>query len=136
MFCVYYKFFFKFSYNIIIFDGFYIFFFYLKKQIMGREKLKIGNSDLQIINVETEEEYIDDNAFIFKNLFVIVRRIFVVGVKFKSKIYGISYIKLVMGIIKVVNDFFVFMFLVQFIEIVNLVEVNVFEEDKIKVMMI
>lgn len=103
---------------------------------MGREKLKIGNSDLQIINVETEEEYIDDNAFIFKNLFVIVRRIFVVGVKFKSKIYGISYIKLVMGIIKVVNDFFVFMFLVQFIEIVNLVEVNVFEEDKIKVMMI
>lgn len=90
MFCVYYKFFFKFNYDIVIFDGFYIFFCDLKKQIMGREKLKVVDCDLQIINVQMKEEYIDDNVLIFKNLFVIVRRIFIGGVKFISKIYVIS----------------------------------------------
>lgn len=59
-----------------------------------------------------KEEYIDDNVLIFKNLFVIVRRIFIGGVKFISKIYVISWIELVMVIIKVIDDFFVFIFLV------------------------
>ena len=71
--CVHYKFSSKLSYNTITFDGLHISLFYLKKQIMGREKLKTGNSDLQIINAETEEEYTDDNALIPKNSSVILQ---------------------------------------------------------------
>lgn len=103
---------------------------------MGREKLKTGNSDLQIINAETEEEYTDDNALIPKNSSVIVRRIPVVGVKSKSKTYGISHTKPVMGTTKAVNDSSAPMSLAQLIETANLAEANASEEDKIKAMMI
>ena len=103
---------------------------------MGREKLKTGNSDLQIINAETEEEYTDDNALIPKNSSVIVRRIPVVGVKSKSKTYGISHTKPVMGTTRAVNDSSAPMSLAQLIETANLAEANASEEDKIKAMMI
>ena len=103
---------------------------------MGREKLKTGNSDLQIINAETEEEYTDDNALIPKNSSVIVRRIPVVGVKSKSKTYQISHTKSVMGTTRAVNDSSAPMSLAQLIETANLAEANASEEDKIKAMMI
>ncbi|XP_074427324.1 E3 ubiquitin-protein ligase RBBP6-like [Larus michahellis] len=82
---VHYKFSSKLKYDIVTFDGLHISLRDLKCRIMGREKLKAANCDLQISNAQTEEEYTDDNALIPKNSSVIVRRIPVGGVKATSK---------------------------------------------------
>ncbi|KAM6340290.1 uncharacterized protein FN964_011690 [Alca torda] len=83
--CVHYKFFCKLNYDTVTFDGLHISLGDLKCQIMGCEKLKASNCDLQISNAQTEEEYTDDNALTPKNSSVIVRRIPVGGVKGTSK---------------------------------------------------
>lgn len=52
---VHYKFFSKLKYDIVTFDGLHISLRDLKCRIMGREKLKAANCDLQISNAQTEE---------------------------------------------------------------------------------
>lgn len=53
--CVHYKFSSKLNYDTVTFDGLHISLCDLKKQIMGREKLKAADSDLQITNAQTKE---------------------------------------------------------------------------------
>lgn len=53
--CVHYKFSSKRNYDTVTFDGLHISLCDLKKQIMGREKLKATDSDLQITNAQTKE---------------------------------------------------------------------------------
>ncbi|XP_059688113.1 E3 ubiquitin-protein ligase RBBP6-like [Gavia stellata] len=65
--CVHYKFFSKLSYDTVTFGGLHISLCDLKRRIMGREKLKAANCDLQITNAQTKEEYTDDHALIPKN---------------------------------------------------------------------
>ncbi|KAL8174951.1 UNVERIFIED_CONTAM: E3 ubiquitin-protein ligase rbbp6 [Gekko kuhli] len=88
--CVHYKFSSKLNYDTVTFDGLHISLCDLKRQIMGREKLKAADCDLQITNAQTKEEYTDDNALIPKNSSVIVRRIPIGGVKSTSKTYVIK----------------------------------------------
>ncbi|XP_029814139.1 E3 ubiquitin-protein ligase RBBP6-like isoform X1 [Manacus vitellinus] len=85
--CVHYKFSSKLNYDTVTFDGLHISLSDLKRQIMGREKLKAADCDLQITNAQTKEEYTDDSALIPKNSSVIVRRIPIGGVKATSKTY-------------------------------------------------
>lgn len=88
--CVHYKFSSKLNYDTVTFDGLHISLADLKKQIMGRERLKASDCDLQITNAQTQEEYTDDTALIPKNSSVIVRRIPIGGVKTTTKTYVIS----------------------------------------------
>ncbi|KAM6048826.1 E3 ubiquitin-protein ligase RBBP6-like isoform 1-T1 [Theristicus caerulescens] len=88
--CVHYKFSSKLTYDAITFNGLHISLCDLKRQIMGREKLKAANCDLQITNAQTKEEYMDDNALIPKNSSVVVRRIPVGGVKAPGKTYVVG----------------------------------------------
>ena len=53
--CVHYKFSSKLNCDMVTFNGLHISLCDLKHQIMGREKLKAANSDLQIINAQTKE---------------------------------------------------------------------------------
>ena len=53
--CVHYKFSSKLQYDTVTFDGLHITLSDLKRQIMGREKLKAGDCDLQITNAQTKE---------------------------------------------------------------------------------
>lgn len=53
--CVHYKFSSKRDYNTVTFDGLHITLSELKKQIMGRERLKATDCDLQITNAQTQE---------------------------------------------------------------------------------
>lgn len=53
--CVHYKFSSKLKYDTVTFDGLHISLCDLKKQIMGREKLKAADCDLQITNAQTKE---------------------------------------------------------------------------------
>ncbi|XP_063178305.1 E3 ubiquitin-protein ligase RBBP6-like [Chroicocephalus ridibundus] len=101
---VHYKFFSKLKYDIVTFDGLHISLCDLKCRIMGREKLKAANCDLQISNAQTEEEYTDDNALIPKNSSVIVRRIPVGGVKATSKTSVRSRTEPVSGTSKAIGD--------------------------------
>ncbi|XP_041633570.1 E3 ubiquitin-protein ligase RBBP6-like [Cheilinus undulatus] len=78
---VHYKFSSKRSYDTVLFDGPNITLMDLKRQIMDREKLRVGFCDLQITNAQTKQEYKDDDAVIPKGSSVIVRRIPIVGVK-------------------------------------------------------
>ncbi|XP_062470752.1 E3 ubiquitin-protein ligase RBBP6-like isoform X2 [Pezoporus occidentalis] len=82
--CVHYKFSSKLNYDTVTFDGLHISLCDLKRQIMGREKLKAADCDLQITNAQTKEEYTED-ALIPKNSLVIVKRIPAGGVKASSK---------------------------------------------------
>ncbi len=52
---VHYKFSSKLSYDTVLFDGPHITLRDLKRQIMGREKLRAGDCDLQITNAQTKE---------------------------------------------------------------------------------
>uniref|UniRef100_G3PX13 DWNN domain-containing protein n=1 Tax=Gasterosteus aculeatus TaxID=69293 RepID=G3PX13_GASAC len=79
--CVHYKFSSKLDYNTVTFDGLHITLNELKKQIMGRERLKATDCDLQITNAQTREEYTDDEVHIPKHSSVIVRRTPLGGVK-------------------------------------------------------
>lgn len=88
--CVHYKFSSKLNYDTLTFDGLHIALCDLKRQIMGRERLKAQDCDLQITNAQTKEEYTDESALIPKNSSVIVRRIPIGGVKCTSKTYIIS----------------------------------------------
>lgn len=53
--CVHYKFSSKLNYDTLTFDGLHISLCDLKRQIMGREKLKAADCDLQITNAQTKE---------------------------------------------------------------------------------
>ena len=52
---VHYKFSSKLNYDTVTFNGLHISLGDLKHQIMGREKLKAANCNLQIINAQTKE---------------------------------------------------------------------------------
>uniref|UniRef100_A0AAZ3SD42 DWNN domain-containing protein n=1 Tax=Oncorhynchus tshawytscha TaxID=74940 RepID=A0AAZ3SD42_ONCTS len=88
--CVHYKFSSKLNYDTVTFDGLNITLADLKRQIMGRERLKAVDCGLQITNAQTKEEYKDDEALISKNSSVIIRRIPIGGVKASSKMYNIE----------------------------------------------
>ncbi|KAJ7305937.1 hypothetical protein JRQ81_010303 [Phrynocephalus forsythii] len=133
--CVHYKFSAKLNYDTVTFDGLHISLCDLKRQIMGREKLKAADSDLQITNAQTKEEYTDDNALIPKNSSVIVRRIPIGGVKCTSKTYVISRTEPVSGTSKAIDDSSASISLAQLTKTANLAEANASEEDKIKAMM-
>uniref|UniRef100_A0A8C6WRN1 DWNN domain-containing protein n=1 Tax=Neogobius melanostomus TaxID=47308 RepID=A0A8C6WRN1_9GOBI len=72
---VHYKFSSKRSYNTVVFDGVNITLFELKRLIMTTEKLRATDSDLQITNAQTKEEYTDDDSQIPRGSSVIVRRV-------------------------------------------------------------
>ncbi|XP_059688104.1 E3 ubiquitin-protein ligase RBBP6-like [Gavia stellata] len=133
--CVHYKFFSKLSYDTVTFGGLHISLCDLKRRIMGREKLKAANCDLQITNAQTKEEYTDDHALIPKNSSVIVRRIPVGGVKATSKTFVLSRTEPVSGTPKAIDDSSAPIPLAQLIKTTNLAEANASEEDKIKAMM-
>lgn len=61
--CVHYKFSSKLNYDTVTFDGMHISLADLKKQIMGRERLKAADCDLQITNAQTQEG--NSSALIF-----------------------------------------------------------------------
>ncbi|KAM6184440.1 LOW QUALITY PROTEIN: E3 ubiquitin-protein ligase RBBP6-like [Sarcoramphus papa] len=100
--CVHYKFSSALKYDTVSFNGLHISLRDLKRQIMGREKLKAANCDLQITNAQSKEEYTDDNALILKNSSVIVRRLPAGGVKATSKTYVRSRTEAVSGTSKAV----------------------------------
>lgn len=52
---VHYKFSSKLSYDTVVFDGPHITLRDLKRQIMGREKLRAGDCDLLITNAQTKQ---------------------------------------------------------------------------------
>uniref|UniRef100_A0A3B4UQM1 DWNN domain-containing protein n=1 Tax=Seriola dumerili TaxID=41447 RepID=A0A3B4UQM1_SERDU len=81
---VHYKFSSKLSYDTVVFDGPHITLTDLKRQIMGREKLRAGDCDLQITNAQTKQEYTDNEGLIPKGSSVIVRRIPISGGKSSS----------------------------------------------------
>ncbi|XP_074665938.1 E3 ubiquitin-protein ligase RBBP6-like [Strix aluco] len=83
--CVHYKLSSQLCYDTVTFSGLHISLGNLKRQIMGRQKLKAATCNLQISNTQTREEYTDDNALIPKNSSVIVRRAPLRGVKTTSK---------------------------------------------------
>ncbi|XP_075581379.1 E3 ubiquitin-protein ligase RBBP6-like [Pelecanus crispus] len=127
--CVHYKFSSKLSYDTVTFSDLHIPLCDLKRQIMGREKLKAANCDLQISDAQTSEEYTDANALIPKNSSVIVRRIPAGGVKGTSKTYVVSRTE-------PIGDSSGSISLAQLIKTANLAEADASEEDKITAMMI
>ncbi|KAG5832140.1 hypothetical protein ANANG_G00287950 [Anguilla anguilla] len=102
--CVHYKFSSKLNYDTVTFDGLHITLSDLKRQIMGREKLKAADCDLQITNAQTKEEYTDDGALIPKNSSVIIRRIPIGGVKSASKTFVIDRTEPPSGPSKAIDD--------------------------------
>ncbi|XP_040452502.1 E3 ubiquitin-protein ligase RBBP6-like [Falco naumanni] len=83
--CVHYKFSSRLSSDVVTFHGPHISLRDLRRQIMGRERLKATRCDLQVTNAQTMEEYTDDNAPDSKELIVTVRRVPVRGVKATGK---------------------------------------------------
>ncbi|XP_074765243.1 E3 ubiquitin-protein ligase RBBP6-like [Athene noctua] len=83
--CVHYQFSSQLRRDTVTFSGLHISLGNLKREIMGRQKLKAANCDLRVTNAETGEEYTDANALIPKNSSVVVRRVPVRGVKTTSK---------------------------------------------------
>ncbi|CAM9170174.1 unnamed protein product [Bubo scandiacus] len=134
--CVHYKFFSKVSSDTVTFSGLHISLGDLKRQIMGRQKLKAATCDLRISNAQTGEEYTDDNALIPKNSSVIVRRVPVGGVKAASRTSVISRTEPVSGTSKAIDGSSASISLAQLTKTSNLAEANASEEDKIKAMMI
>ncbi|KAM9260146.1 LOW QUALITY PROTEIN: E3 ubiquitin-protein ligase RBBP6-like, partial [Morus bassanus] len=138
--CVHYKFSSKLNYDTVTFSGLHIALRDLKRQIMGREKLKAASCDLQVTNAQSKEEYTDENALIPKNSSVIVRRIPVGGVKAASRTSVTSRAEPVSGTPKAVckNTVSHFFYTLHFIlnNTADLAEANASEEDKIKAMMV
>ncbi|XP_064296517.1 E3 ubiquitin-protein ligase RBBP6-like [Phalacrocorax carbo] len=134
--CVHYKFFSRLNYDTVTFSGLHITLRDLKRQIMGREKLKATRSDLQISNAQTKEEYTDDDALIPRNSSVIVRRIPAGGVKATSRTSVTSRTEPVSGTPKAMDDSSASASLSQLIQTASLAEASASEEDKIKAMMI
>ncbi|KAM9258101.1 LOW QUALITY PROTEIN: E3 ubiquitin-protein ligase RBBP6-like [Morus bassanus] len=134
--CVHYKFSSKLNYNTVTFSGLHIALRDLKRQIMGREKLKAASCDLQVTNAQSKEEYTDENAPIPKNSSVIVRRIPVGGVKAASRTSVTSRAEPVSGTPKAIDNSSASVSLAQLIQTADLAEANASEEDKIKAMMV
>ncbi|XP_059690450.1 E3 ubiquitin-protein ligase RBBP6-like [Gavia stellata] len=133
--CVHYKFSSQLNYATVTFNGLHISLCDLKRQIMGREKLKAANCDLQITNAQSKEEYTDDRALIPKNSSVIVRRIPAGGVKATSKTCVLSRTAPASGTPKAIDDPSAPLSLAQLIKTADLAEANASEEEKIKAMM-
>ncbi|XP_038552141.1 E3 ubiquitin-protein ligase RBBP6-like isoform X3 [Micropterus salmoides] len=137
---VHYKFSSKLSYDTVVFDGPHITLRDLKRQIMGREKLRAGDCDLQITNAQTKEEYTDDEGLIPKGSSVIVRRIPIIGGKSgsSSKIRNIErsdvHLHHALGAVKAMDDQRSSRVMPFFSKMANLADADVSEEDKIRVM--
>ncbi|KAG7239496.1 hypothetical protein INR49_028967 [Caranx melampygus] len=137
---IHYKFSSKLSYDTVVFDGPHITLTDLKRQIMGREKLRAGDCDLQITNAQTKQEYTDDEGLIPKGSSVIVRRIPVSGGKPSSgnKIQNIdrsdAQLHHAFAAVKAMGDQSFSSALPFFSKMANLADADVSEEDKIKVM--
>ncbi|XP_029364033.1 E3 ubiquitin-protein ligase RBBP6 isoform X2 [Echeneis naucrates] len=137
---VHYKFSSKLSYDTVVFDGPHITLADLKRQIMGREKLRAGDCDLQITNAQTKQEYTDDEGLIPKGSSVIVRRIPITGGKShsssKTQNTERSDVQLqrAFAAFKAMDDQTSSSALPFFSKMANLADANVSEEDKIKVM--
>ncbi|XP_054861335.1 E3 ubiquitin-protein ligase RBBP6 isoform X2 [Amphiprion ocellaris] len=139
---IHYKFSSKLSYDTVVFDGPHVTLEELKRRIMGREKLRAADCDLQITNAQSKEEFTDDNSLIHKGSSVIVRRIPISGVKPSpsSKTHNIEQSDVqhhhAFGASRAMDDqsstralsFFSKM------QMANLVEADASEEDKIKFM--
>ncbi|XP_026210267.1 E3 ubiquitin-protein ligase RBBP6 isoform X2 [Anabas testudineus] len=138
---VHYKFSSKLSYDTVVFDGPHVTLRDLKRQIMGREKLRAADCDLQITNAQSKEEYTDDEGLIPKGSSVIVRRIPISGGKSSSssKTNNIESSAVqfhhACGAIKAMEDQSSSRALPFFAKMTNLAEADVSEEDKIKVML-
>ncbi|XP_054892034.1 E3 ubiquitin-protein ligase RBBP6 isoform X2 [Poeciliopsis prolifica] len=140
---IHYKFSSKLSYDTVVFDGPNISLTDLKKQIMGREKLRAGDCDLQIINAQTKEEFTEDGGHIPKGSSVIVRRIPLIGVKSSSnsktshKERSDVQIPKAFGSHRAISESSSTRALSFFskMQLANLAEADVSEEDKIRVMM-
>ncbi|XP_037647640.1 E3 ubiquitin-protein ligase RBBP6-like isoform X3 [Sebastes umbrosus] len=137
---VHYKFSSKLSYDTVVVDGPRITLRDLKRQIMGREKLRAADCDLQITNAQSKEEYKDDEGSIPKGSSVIVRRIPIIGAKSSSsktrnieRSDGQSHHAF--GAFKAMEDQNSSRALPFFSKMTNLADVDGSEEDKIKVMM-
>ncbi|XP_056204974.1 E3 ubiquitin-protein ligase RBBP6-like [Falco biarmicus] len=83
--CVHYKFSSRLNSDVVTFHGPHISLRDLRRQIMGRERLKATHCGLQVTNAQTMEEYTDDNALIPRHSSVTVRRVPVRGVKATGK---------------------------------------------------
>uniref|UniRef100_A0A1A8CF27 Retinoblastoma binding protein 6 n=1 Tax=Nothobranchius kadleci TaxID=1051664 RepID=A0A1A8CF27_NOTKA len=142
---IHYKFSSKLSYDTVVFDGPHITLTDLKRQIMGRERLKAGDCDLQITNAQTKEEYTEDEGLISKGSSVIVRRIPIIGgsksssssktnksersdLQFPHHTFGVGRAMSDQSSTKALSYF-------SMMQKSNLADADVSEEDKIKVMM-
>ncbi|XP_053193953.1 E3 ubiquitin-protein ligase RBBP6-like isoform X2 [Scomber japonicus] len=138
---VHYKFSSKLSYDTVLFDGPHITLRDLKRQIMGREKLRAGDCDLQITNAQTKEEYTDDEGLIPKGSSVIVRRIPIIATKSSSSSKNHNIERSdnqhhhASGAIKAMDDHNSSRALPFFSKMTNLAHADVSEDDKIKAMM-
>ncbi|KAJ4932677.1 hypothetical protein JOQ06_011092 [Pogonophryne albipinna] len=137
---VHYKFSSKLSYDTVVFDGLHVTLRDLKRQIMGREKLRAGDCDLQITNAQNKDEFTDDDGSIPKGSSVIVRRIPIVGGKpnsSKTRNLERSDIQTsnAFGAFKAMDDLNSSRALPLFSKMANLADVEGSEEDKIRVMM-
>ncbi|XP_032566546.1 E3 ubiquitin-protein ligase RBBP6-like isoform X2 [Chiroxiphia lanceolata] len=132
---VHYKFSSLLSSDVVTFPGPSIALGELKHRIMARRKLKEANSDLQILNAQTNEEYTDANALILKNSSVIVRRVPAGAGTAASRAEAKCQRYPAKGTPKAIADPSVPLPLAQLIESPSLAETNVPEEEKIKVMM-
>ncbi|XP_027521555.1 E3 ubiquitin-protein ligase RBBP6-like isoform X2 [Corapipo altera] len=132
---VHYRFSSLLSSDVVTFPGPSIALGELKHRIMACKKLKEANSDLQILNAQTNEEYTDANALILKNSSVIVRRVPAGAGTAASRAEAKCQRYPVKGTPKAIADPSVPLPLAQLIESPSLAETNVSEEEKIKVMM-
>ncbi|XP_071330261.1 E3 ubiquitin-protein ligase RBBP6-like isoform X2 [Trachinotus anak] len=138
---VHYKFSSKLSYDTVVFDGPHITLTDLKRQIMGREKLRAGDCDLQITNAQTKEEYTDDEGLIPKGSSVIVRRVPISGGRSSSssKTQNIErpdvQLHHTFTAFKAMDGQTSSSALPFFAKMANLADADVSEEDKIKVML-
>ncbi|XP_078125021.1 E3 ubiquitin-protein ligase RBBP6 isoform X1 [Sander vitreus] len=136
---IHYKFSSKLSYDTVVFDGPHVTLRDLKRQIMGREKLRAGDCDLQITNAQNKEEYTDDDSSIPKGSSVIVRRIPIIGGKSgSSKTRNVERSDVqhhAFGAYKAMDDQNSSRAVPFFSKMQNLADADASEEDKIKVMM-
>uniref|UniRef100_A0A8C7HY37 DWNN domain-containing protein n=1 Tax=Oncorhynchus kisutch TaxID=8019 RepID=A0A8C7HY37_ONCKI len=132
--CVHYKFSSKLDYNTVTFDGLHITLAELKRQIMGRERLKATDCDLQITNAQTREEYTDEEVHIPKHSSVIVRRTPIGGVKPAGRTFIVDRSDMAAGSSRP-TDSSPSVSLAQLSKTANLAEANASEDDKIRAMM-
>ncbi|XP_019723930.1 E3 ubiquitin-protein ligase RBBP6-like isoform X2 [Hippocampus comes] len=135
---IHYKFSSKLSYATVVFDGPHITLTDLKERIMGREKLRAGDCDLQITNAQTKEEYTDEEGLIPKGSSVIVRRVPNIRVSVKkthNTERSAAHCHFASGAVKAMDDHSSSKTLPLFSKMVNLAAADVSEDDKIKVVM-